>query len=94
VTEFGARSIAGLRGDAPYTEEHHAAWLEAAWQALTAAPGVAGGIIWCWADYWHQWRFVGHNSPTAQGPFGAVTVDRQDKPLVLAALARMFGGAV
>jgi beta-galactosidase/beta-glucuronidase len=49
VTEFGARSIAGLRGDAPYTEDHHAAWLEAAWQAIAAVPGVIGGIIWCWA---------------------------------------------
>jgi beta-glucuronidase len=74
VTEFGARSIAGLRGDAPYTEEHHAAWLEAAWQAITAVPGVAGGIIWCWADYWHQWLV----SYTARaGPVQAVTAGRQ-----------------
>lgn len=92
ITEFGARSFVGQRGDAPYTEDHHAAWLEAAWRGISAVPGVVGGVVWSWADYYHQRAFYGHNSPTVHGPFGVVGVERAPKPVVLAALARMFDG--
>ncbi len=91
VTEFGARSIPGLHGDAPYTEEHHAAYLEAAWRGIREGPEIVGGVLWAWADYYHQRDFVGFTSPMPFGPFGAVTVDRKPK-LALQALARMYGG--
>jgi len=93
VTEFGARSIYGLRGDVHYTEDHHAAYLEAVWQAILNAPDIAGGIVWSWADYYHQRDFVGFTSPMPHGPFGVVTVDRKPKQ-ALFALARMYGGEV
>lgn len=93
VTEFGARSIPGMHGDAPYTEERHAAYLEAAWQGILDTPGVIGGIVWSWADYYHQRDFVGATSPMPFGPFGVVTVDRRPKA-GLYALARMYGGQV
>jgi beta-galactosidase/beta-glucuronidase len=91
VTEFGTRSVPGMHGDAPYTEDHHSAWLEAAWRGITAAPDVAGGVVWSWADYYHQRAFIGHNSPMEQGPFGVVTVDRKPKG-PLSTMARLYGG--
>lgn len=93
VTEFGSRSIPGMRGDAPYTEDRHAAYLEAAWQGILDTPEIVGGVVWSWADYYHQRDFVGHTSPMPFGPFGVVTVDRRPKQ-PLYALARMYGGRV
>jgi len=93
VTEFGGRSIPGMRGDAPYSEDHHAAWLEAAWRGICEAPEIVGGVVWSWADYYHQRDFVGLTAPMPFGPFGVVTVDRRPKQ-PLYALARMFGGEV
>ena len=93
VTEYGAGGIRGLRGDARLTEDHQAAYIRAAWQAIANAPGVAGGVLWCWADYYHRLmgpRGLAFWSP--HGPYGVVTVDRRPKRS-LAELARLYGGS-
>jgi hypothetical protein len=92
VTEYGARSITGMHGDAPCTEEHHSAYIEAVWRGIRASPGVAGGVLWSWADYYHQRDFVGLTSPMPFGPFGVVTGNRKPK-LPLQALARIYAGS-
>jgi hypothetical protein len=51
---------------------------------------ASGGVLWCWADYYHRRTFVQY---AVFGPYGVVTVDRRPK-LALRALAKMYGGKV
>jgi beta-galactosidase/beta-glucuronidase len=88
VTEYGTRGVPGLHGDMVYSEDHQAALNEAAWRAIQECKGCSGGVLWCWADYYHR-RTFNDNGPF--GCFGVVTVDRRPKA-GLAALARMYGG--
>ncbi len=89
VTEFGGQGIRGVRGDTAFTEDYQAAYIEAVWQAIVDA-GIAGGVLWCWADYYHRRDFITY---APYGPYGVVTVDRKAKAS-LKTLARMFGGEV
>lgn len=90
VTEYGTRGVPGLHGDVAYTEDHQAALNEAVWRAIQGCSGCSGGILWCWADYYHR-RTFNDNGPF--GCFGVVTVDRRPK-VALDALARMYGGKI
>jgi beta-galactosidase/beta-glucuronidase len=88
VTEFGAQSIASVQGDLRYSEALQAAYIQSVWRAIRSVEGVQGGILWCWADYYHRSVYAG----PWQAPFGAygvVTVDRQDK-LSLGVLSKLF----
>ena len=76
VTEFGNIGIKGLRGAVGYTEDHQARYNQAVWQAISSVPGVAGGVLWCWADYYQRYDMVGFAARSLQAPFGIVTVDR------------------
>ena len=88
MTEYGTWGVPGLHGDIAYTEEHQAALIEAVWRAIQECKECSGGILWCWADYYHR-RTFNDNGPF--GCFGVVTVDRRPKA-ALTALARMYGG--
>jgi beta-glucuronidase len=88
VTEYGVQGVPGLHGDVVYTEEFQSALNEAAWKAIQNCKEASGGILWCWADYYHR-RTFNDNGPF--GSFGVVTVDRRPKA-ALGALARMYGG--
>ena len=63
-------------------------------------PTISGGILWTWADYFHEQHFALHTSygfygviNANYGPFGVVTGDRKHKKS-LEALARMYGGSI
>jgi beta-glucuronidase len=90
ITEFGAQGIKNIHGDAPYSEEFQAAYIEKIWEGIRSVPGVSGGVLWCWADYYHRKYLITYND---YGPYGVVTVDRKPKKS-LEALARMYGGTI
>jgi beta-glucuronidase len=90
VTEFGTRGVPGIHGDIDYTEDFQAAFIRSAWQAIRNVEGVSGGVLWCWADYFHRRDFIQY---APYGPYGVVTVDRKPKA-ALRALAEMYGGSV
>jgi beta-glucuronidase len=93
MTEYGTHGVPGVFGDARLSEDMQAEYIRAAWRAITAVEGVQGGVLWCWADYYHRRDFVGTGSMlrNAFGPFGLVTVDRKEKR-ALQAVREMFGG--
>lgn len=76
VTEFGTKGVRGLRGDALFTEDLQAECIRATWRAIRENADVAGGLLWCWADYYHRRDFIEY---AAFGPYGVVTVDRKPK---------------
>ncbi|WP_018616923.1 glycoside hydrolase family 2 protein [Segetibacter koreensis] len=86
ITEFGTQGIKNIHGDVSYSEEFQSAYIERIWEGIKSVPGVAGGVLWCWADYFHRKYFITY---AAYGPYGVVTVDRKAKKS-LEALARMF----
>jgi beta-galactosidase/beta-glucuronidase len=93
ITEFGTHGLRGCHGATRYTEEYQAAYLAAAWRAISATPGVIGGVVWVWADYYHRRDLIGkgeRNYAAPFGPYGLVTIDRQPK-LALAAVREMYG---
>ncbi len=90
VTEFGTRGVPTVHGDIHYTEEFQAAFIQAAWKALESIDELSGGVLWCWADYYHRRKFIQY---AVFGPYGVVTVDRKPKA-ALRALATMYGGGV
>ena len=90
LTEFGCQSIKNIHGDVFFSEEFQAAYIEKIWDAIRSTPGVPGGILWCWADYYHRKHFINY---AVYGPYGVVTVDRKPKKS-LESLARMFGGSL
>jgi beta-glucuronidase len=100
ITEFGRQGIKGIHGDVFYSEEFQAAYIESNWKALTENHSISGGILWTWADYFHESHFALHKSygfygviNASYGPFGVVTGDRKHKKS-LEALARMYGGSI
>jgi beta-galactosidase/beta-glucuronidase len=100
MTEFGRQGIKDIHGDVFYSEEFQAHYIESNWKALKENPSISGGIVWTWADYFHELHFTLHTSygfygiiPANYGPFGVVTGDRRQKKS-LEALARMYGGSI
>jgi beta-glucuronidase len=100
MSEFGRQGIKGLHGDIFYTEEWQAAYIESVWKALSENPTISGGILWTWADYFHETHFALQRyydfygvSNASYGPFGVVTSDRKQKKS-LETLARMYGGSI
>ncbi len=100
ITEFGRQGVKGIHGDVFYSEEFQAAYIESNWKALKENPSISGGIVWTWADYYHEQHFALHTSygfygviNANYGPFGVVTGDRKQKKS-LEALARMYGGSI
>lgn len=90
ITEFGTRGVPGMHGDVVYSEDLQAAAIQAAWKAIQNSEELSGGVLWCWADYYHRRNFIQY---AAFGPYGVVTVDRRPKA-ALRALAKMYGGKV
>lgn len=88
-TEFGCQSIKNIHGDVYFSEEFQAAYIERIWDAIQSNPGMSGGILWSWADYYHRKYFINY---AVYGPYGVVTIDRQPKK-ALEALSRMYGGS-
>jgi len=100
ITEFGRQGIKGIHGDVFYSEEFQAAYIESNWKAISENPSITGGILWTWADYYHEQHFALHTSygfygviNANYGPFGVVTGDRKQKKS-LEVLARMYGGLI
>ncbi|MDD5678668.1 MAG: glycoside hydrolase family 2 TIM barrel-domain containing protein [Kiritimatiellae bacterium] len=77
VTEFGNESIPGFHGRHRFTEEHHAEYLQSMWRAIRQVPGVAGAVVWAWADYRHQRKMCSYHGPF--GFYGVVSSDRKEK---------------
>jgi beta-glucuronidase len=90
VTEYGSRGVPGIHGDIDYSEDFQAEFIQAAWKAIQDDEEVSGGVLWCWADYYHRRALIQY---AVFGPYGAVTVDRRPKA-ALRALAKMYGGRV
>ena len=88
LTEYGTQGIKNIHGDVMYTEEFESAYIERIWQGIRSVPGVSGGVLWCWADYYHRKYLITY---TTYWPYGVVTVDRKPKK-ALEALTRMYGG--
>ena len=86
LTEFGTRGVMSIHGDINSSEEFQAAYIERIWQGIRDVPGVSGGVLWSWADYYHRKYLITY---AAYGPYGAVTVDRKPKK-ALEALSRMY----
>ncbi|HBP37540.1 MAG TPA: hypothetical protein DD640_02145, partial [Clostridiales bacterium] len=98
MTEFGAVSVKGLRGEARMSEEHHGKLLEYTWAAMSGCKNLCGAVLWAWADYFHNRNFFsaepgGMHINTPFGPYGAVTVDRRVKQAVYDALKNIFRDA-
>jgi beta-galactosidase/beta-glucuronidase len=85
-TEFGCQAVKGLHGDVYFSEEFQAAYITKIWKAIVENRGIAGGILWSWADYFHRKDFVLRSH---YGSYGVVTVDRRPKK-GLEALSRMY----
>jgi beta-galactosidase/beta-glucuronidase len=100
MSEFGRQGIKDIHGDSFYSEEWQAAYIENNWRALKDNPTIAGGILWTWADYFHEPHFALHTTygfygviNANYGPFGVVTGDRKQKK-ALETLARLYGGSI
>jgi beta-glucuronidase len=90
MSEFGREGVKGIHGDVFYSEEFQAAYIESVWKALRSNSTISGGILWTWADYFHELHFA---LTTSYAPYGIVTGDRKQKKS-LKALARMYGGSI
>jgi beta-galactosidase/beta-glucuronidase len=90
MSEFGRQGIKNVHGDVFYSEEFQAAYIENMWKALKGNPTISGGILWTWADYFHEQHFA---LTTSYAPYGVVTGDRKQKKS-LETLARMYGGSI
>ena len=88
LTEFGTQGVKNIHGDINHSEEFQAAYIERIWQGIRSVPGVSGGVLWSWADYYHRKYLITY---AAYGPYGVVTVDRKPKKS-LEAMSRMYGG--
>lgn len=86
ITEFGTKGIRGLRGNALFTEDFQADCIRAAWNAIRETKETAGGVLWCWADYYHRRDFIEY---APFGPYGVVSVDRKPK-LALEVLRELY----
>lgn len=95
MTEFGTHGVLGLKGNERFTETYQAAYLEKVWNAI-ADSGAQGGVVWCWADYYHRRDFIGTSETmwgSPYGPYGVVTIDRREKES-LRTITRLFKSAV
>jgi beta-galactosidase/beta-glucuronidase len=90
ITEYGAQGIKNIHGDVRYSEEFQATYIEQIWKGINSVSGVSGGVLWCWADYYHRKYLITYNT---YGPYGVVTVDRKPKKS-LESLAGMYGGSI
>ncbi len=63
ISEFGAAGIYGVSGDVMFSEDFQAAYIKKAWEAIAAVPQCSGGILWCWADYYHRKYFIQTYAP-------------------------------
>jgi len=90
MTEFGCQSIKNIYGDVYFSEDFQAEYIEKIWDAIQANRGISGGILWCWADYYHRKYFINY---AVYGPYGVVTVDRQPKK-ALRTLERIFSDSI
>jgi beta-glucuronidase len=88
VAEFGNRGVPGIHGDVVYSEDFQAAYIQSVWKAIQSVDEVSGGVLWCWADYYHRRNFIQY---AVFGPYGVVTVDRKPKA-ALRALTLMYTG--
>jgi beta-galactosidase/beta-glucuronidase len=88
VSEFGNRGVPGVHGDVAYSEDFQAAYIQSVWKAIQSVDEVSGGVLWCWADYYHRRNFIQY---AVFGPYGVVTVDRKPKA-ALRALTSMYTG--
>lgn len=100
VSEFGRQGIKGIHGDVFYSEDFQAAMIESVWKAIDENPTISGGILWTWADYFHESHFALHGGygfygvvKANYGSFGVVTGDRKHKKS-LESLARMFNSEI
>jgi len=89
VSEFGAQGIKNIHGDVYYSEEFQSSYIERIWDGINSVPGLSGGVLWCWADYYHRKYLITY---AAFGPYGVVTTDRKPKKS-LDALTRMYSGS-
>ena len=89
ITEFGTRGIKGICGDVHYSEDFQGRYIEKVWEAINNVPDVAGGVLWCWADYHHRRELIDY---AVFGPYGVVTTDRKAKKS-LESFAKIFGGS-
>ena len=89
ITEFGTQGIKTMHGDLYYSEEFQSAYIERIWDGINKVPGLSGGVLWCWADYYHRKYLITY---AAFGPYGVVTTERKPKKS-LDALTRMYGGS-
>ena len=90
ITEFGTRGIKGIHGDVHYSEDFQARYIEKVAEAINNVPDISGGVLWCWADYYHRREFIDY---AVFGPYGVVTADHKPKKS-LEALARIYGGSI
>ncbi|MCE5345174.1 MAG: hypothetical protein LLG13_02635 [Bacteroidales bacterium] len=90
ITEYGTKGIKNIHDDVSCSEEFQAAYIQKAWEGINSVLGVSGGILWCWADYYHRKYLITYNT---YGPYGVVTVDRKPKKS-LEALAHMYSGSI
>jgi beta-galactosidase/beta-glucuronidase len=86
VSEFGNRGVPGVHGDIVYSEDFQTAYIQSVWKAIQSVEEVSGGVLWCWADYYHRRNFIQY---AVFGPYGVVTVDRKPKA-ALRALTLMY----
>ncbi len=76
VTEFGAGGIKNIHGNNSFSENFQAEYIKNTWKAIKNVSGCSGGILWCWADYYHR---KGFNNYNAFGPYGVLNVNRKEK---------------
>ncbi|MBP1992264.1 glycoside hydrolase family 2 protein [Paenibacillus eucommiae] len=75
VTEFGCLGTSEIKGEMRHSETFQAHYIKAVWAAISSVKGVQGGMLWCWADYYHRGEFW--DEPC--GLYGVLTVDRKEK---------------
>ena len=85
MTEFGGRSIYGVHGDFPESEDHHAEYIRCVCRAFLSIEEIRGLVLWSWADYHHNW-----DMEEPFGPYGVVTVDRKIKAKPCEAMKEVF----
>ena len=88
VTEFGAAGIYDIAGDVLFSEDFQTEYITRVWQAIQNVPECSGGILWCWADYYHRKYFTQTYAPF--GPYGVLNVERKPKK-AFKILCRIYG---
>jgi beta-glucuronidase len=89
VSEFGASGIYGISGDVLFSEDFQAKYIKKVWEAIENVPQCSGGVLWCWADYYHRKYFTQTYAPF--GPYGILNVERKPKK-AFKMTCQIFGG--